>query len=297
MSTSPAAERQQKEWTIRALLEWTERHFQQKGLESPKLEAQLLLAHALNCRRTELYVRWNEVVDEECRSRFRDLIRKRLEGCPVHYLLGRREFFLLTLEVTPDVLIPRPETELLVTEALRLLKPRAAPRVLDVGTGSGCIALAIAQNHPTAVVAAVDISPEAVLVAQRNAQRLRLDDRVRFLIGDLLEPVRGETFDLIASNPPYIAADEWSQIASSVRDFEPRIALDGGADGFAVYDRLIPQAAESLTETGILLLEIGYRQELGVQKRLEAAGMVCGPALRDDLRLPRVMVARKSHRR
>lgn len=297
MAPSPTSERHQTEWTIRALLEWTERHFQQKGVESPKLEAQLLLAHALECRRTELYVRWDEVVGEEKRSRFRDLIRRRLDGCPVHYLLGQREFFLMTLEVTPAVLIPRPETELLVTEALRVLKPLSDPHVVDVGTGSGCIALAIARSHATAQVTAIDISPEAIALARRNAQRLGLDSRIRFLVGDLLEPVRGEMFDLIVSNPPYIAAEEWDQLPSSIRDYEPRLALDGGPGGYAVYERLIPQAAALLSTQGKVLLEIGCRQEEGVRQRLEAAGLITGPALRDDQRHPRVMVGQRNQGR
>lgn len=292
MTTTPTT-RPPAEWTIRDLLEWTERHFQQKGVESAKLEAQLLLAHALGCRRTDLYVRWQEVVAEDRRACFRDLIRRRLEGCPVHYLLGRREFFLLDLEVTPAVLIPRPETELLVTEALRLAKPLVQPRIVDVGTGSGCIALAIAHSHPTALVTATDISSEAVDVARRNAERLGLQSRVRFATGDLLDPLVGEVFDLIVSNPPYIAADEWDQLPLSVRGFEPRRALDGGADGYAVYDRLIAQAMNRLTEGGYLLLEIGYRQEEGVRRRLIDAGFHIGPTIRDDQRHPRVLIGRK----
>lgn len=293
MTSATTSERPQTEWTIRDLLGWTERHFQQKGFESPKLEAQLLLAHALECRRTELYVRWDEVVDEGRRLRFRELIRRRLDGCPVHYLLGRREFFLLDLEVSPAVLIPRPETELLVLEALRFLKPRHAPRVVDVGTGSGCIALAIAQNHPTAQVTALDICPDALDVARRNAQRLGLAARVRFLQGDLLEPVAQETFDLIVSNPPYVATEDWDQLPRSVRDFEPRQALDGGAGGYAVFDRLLPQAVTCLNLSGLLLLEIGCEQEEGVRRRLEAVGLMSGPALRDHQRHPRVLAGRR----
>jgi release factor glutamine methyltransferase len=292
MST-PSAPRPVTEWTIHALMEWTERHFQQKGIESPRLEAQLLLAHALECRKTELYMRWDEVVEDARRTRFRELIRRRLEGCPVQYLLGYRDFFLLQLEVTPAVLIPRTETELLVTEALNHLKARESPRVLDVGTGSGCIAIAIAHRHKTAHVAATDISAEALEVARRNAAKHKLAERIRFAHGDLLAPLIGEQFDVIVSNPPYISAAEYAELAPHVRDFEPRAALDGGADGYAIYDRLIPAAAASLALGGVLLLEIGYRQEEGIGQRLAAAGLQTGPAVRDDQCLPRVMIGRK----
>lgn len=275
-------------------MEWTEQHFRQKGIESAKLEAQLLLGHALGCRRTELYTRWNELVAEEQRSRFRELIKRRLDGCPVQYLLGEREFFLLTVEVTPAVLIPRPETELLVTETLARIKPLGAPRVLDIGTGSGCIALALAHQHKTAVIVASDISAEALEIARRNAVRHGLAQRVRFVEGDLLASLAGEQFDVIVSNPPYIATGELADLAPEVRDFEPRLALDGGADGFAIYDRLIPSSAAQLAPGGTLLLEIGHTQETGVRQRLEAAGLMVGPTVRDAQRLPRVVSGRRA---
>jgi release factor glutamine methyltransferase len=292
MSTPPAS-RPVTEWTIRALMEWTERHFQQKGIESPRLEAQLLLAHALECRKTELYTRWDEVIAEDKRGKFRDLIRRRLEGCPVQYLLGYREFFLLQLEVTPAVLIPRPETELLVTEALNHLKSRESPRVLDIGTGSGCIAIALARRHKSAQLIATDISAEALEVARRNAARHGVAERIRFVHGDLLEPLGDERFEMIVSNPPYVSGPEYTELAAHVREFEPRLALDGGPDGYAVYNRLIPAAAERLDFGGVLLLEIGSRQEDGVRQRLAAAGLQPGPAVRDSQLLPRVMAGRK----
>lgn len=292
MST-PSASRPVTEWTIRALMEWTERHFQQKGIESPRLEAQLLLAHALDCRKTELYTRWDEVIGEDKRSKFRDLIRRRLEGCPVQYLLGYREFFLLQLEVTPAVLIPRPESELLVTEALNHLKLREAPRVLDVGTGSGCIALAVAHRHKSARITGSDISAEAIEVARRNAAKHKLAERVQFVLSDLFASMDSEQFDVIVSNPPYVSAPEYAELGPQVRDFEPRLALDGGPDGYAIYDRLIPAAAERLASGGVLLLEIGFRQEDGVRQRFVAAGLQTGPAIRDDQRLPRVMIGRR----
>src|SRR5713226_10185172 len=152
------------DWTIRALMEWTEKYFQQKEIESPRLEAQLLLAHALNCKRVELYTRWDEIVADEGRGRFRELVKRRVEGCPSMYLIGRREFHALEFEVTPAVLIPRPETELLVTETIKRIKELPTPHVLDIGTGSGCIAVSIAYRVKTAQVTATDISPDALAV-------------------------------------------------------------------------------------------------------------------------------------
>src|SRR5262245_16515094 len=166
------------QWTIRALMEWTEQHFQQKGMESPRLETQLLLSHALGCKKTALYTRWEEVVDEERRGRFKDLIKRRLDGSPIQHLIGYREFFLLDFEVNSDVLIPRPETELLVTEVLNRLKTMPAARVLDVGTGSGCIAISIAHGMKTVQMTASDVSGAALAVARRNAKRHGVAERV-----------------------------------------------------------------------------------------------------------------------
>jgi len=291
--SSPAESRPAAEWTIRALMEWTEKHFLQRGIESPRLEAQLLLAHALGCKKTELYTRWNEPIIEEKRTRFRELIKRRLDGCPVQYLLGEREFFLLMLDVTPAVLIPRPETEVLVTEALALLKALPTARVLDIGTGSGAIALALAHRAKAALVTAIDISADALEVAKRNAVKHGLAERVRFLQGDLLAPVAGESFEIIVSNPPYVTSAEFAALPPHVRDFEPRLALEAGPDGFAIYDRLIPSAALQLVPGGTLLLEIGSTQEEGVRERLVAAGLEVGATIRDG-RHPRVMSGRRA---
>ena len=282
------------EWTIRALMEWTEQHFQQKGIESPRLETQLLLSHALGCKKTALYTRWDEVVDDERRGRFRDLIKRRLEGSPIQHLVGYREFFLLDFEVSPDVLIPRPETELLVTEALNRAKGMAAPRLLDIGTGSGCIAVSFAKQMKSAQVTASDISSKALAVAKRNTERHGLAERIRFVEGDLFVPLSAaDRFDLIVSNPPYIAKPEFENLPAHVRDFEPRLALEAGPEGFDVYDRLIPAAINFLEAGGWLLLEIGYNQEEGVKQRLASAGFEVGPTIRDDQRHPRVMAGRK----
>lgn len=286
MSTEP--------WTIRRLLTWTEGFLREKAIDSPRLDAQILLAHVLKCKRIDLYVRSDEEPSEPVRTAFKDLIRRRVEGCPVAYLVGQREFYLLTFEVNPAVLIPRPETELLVTEALRLLKGKEAPKVIDIGTGSGCIALAIARHHASAQVTATDISGEALAVARRNAERLNLSARVRFLQGDLLEPVREEKFDLMASNPPYVSADEFPQLMKEVRDFEPRLALDGGPNGLVVYRRLIEAAPAHLNPGGHLLLEIGATQENPIREMLAASGSFEGISThRDGLKLPRVIEAKR----
>ena len=195
-------------WTIGGLLQWTEQFLAQKGVESPRLDAQILLAHALGCDRIHLYTRFDEPADDNVRTGFRDLVRRRVEGCPVAYLVGRKEFYKLTFEVTPAVLIPRPATESLVLAALERLKPLAAPRVLDLGTGSGCIAVSVARQHAGAAVVAVDASADALAVARRNAERHGVAGRIDFRAGDLFAPVAGETFDLIVSNPPYIPTRE-----------------------------------------------------------------------------------------
>src|SRR5689334_3231997 len=185
-------------WTIGGLLQWTEQFLAQKGVESPRLEAQILLAHALGCERIHLYTRFDEPSDDGARTGFRELVRRRVEGCPVAYLVGRKEFYKLTFEVTPAVLIPRPATESLVLAALERAKPLPAPRVLDVGTGSGCIAVSVARQHPGARVVAVDISDDALAVARRNAERHGVVDRISFRHSDLFASLADETpFDLL----------------------------------------------------------------------------------------------------
>jgi release factor glutamine methyltransferase len=280
-------------WPIRRLLQWTQQFLRDKGIESARLEAEILLGHVLGCKRIDLYVRSEELTTEDQRAVFKNLIKKRVEGSPVAYLVGRREFYQLEFDVSPAVLIPRPETEHLVMECLRLIKGKEAPRVLDVGVGSGCIALSIAHRQKTANVTGIDISPEAVEVARRNAGKHNLQ-HIRLLVGDLLEPVHGEMFDVIVSNPPYIAAGEFAGLAKEVRDFEPKLALDGGPDGLAVYQRLIPDAAAHIVTGGHLLLEIGATQEKAVRQIIERTdGFDAIATHLDGQKLPRVLHARK----
>jgi release factor glutamine methyltransferase len=282
-------------WTLGRLLDWTAKHLAEKGAEFPRLDAEVLLAHAQGCRRIDLYTRHGEEASEEVRAAFRELVKKRVEGCPVAYLVGRKEFYLLALEVSPAVLIPRPDTETLVEEALALAKPLAAPEVIDVGTGSGAIAIAVARNHPGARVTATDLSPDALAVARRNAEKHGVGDRIRFLEGDLLAVVPpGEAFDLVLSNPPYVPEEELSRLPVGVRDFEPRLALDGGPGGFAVLRRLTAQVPAVLRPGGYFLVEIGVPQEVAARELIGAQADL-GPVttLKDGSGHPRVLKTRR----
>ncbi|NMC19331.1 MAG: peptide chain release factor N(5)-glutamine methyltransferase, partial [Thermogutta sp.] len=195
-------------WTIGRLLAWTTEYLGRHGSESPRLDAEVLLAAARGCRRIDLYAAFEEIAPDEVRAKFRSLVRERAEGTPVAYLVGRREFFSLNFQVTPAVLIPRPETEDLVVRLLDLAKEFASEsrlRVCDVGTGSGILAICAAKHLPQAEITAVDISEEALRVAQDNARRLGFSERIRFVQSDLLESLSPQdSFHLICSNPPYV---------------------------------------------------------------------------------------------
>ena len=279
-------------WTVRRLLAWTEDFLRKKGVESARLEAQILLAHALGCKKIDLYIRHEEEPPEDRRTAFRETIKKRADGMPVAYLVGHREFYSLEFIVSPAVLIPRPETETLVMEALRRLKPMESPRVLDVGTGSGAIAIVVAKQHKAAHVTAVDLSAAALAVATTNAQKHVLGDRLTFLEGDLFAPVTGQDFDLIVSNPPYIAHAEFPGLDAGVRDYEPRSALDGGPDGLDFYRRIAAEVAGYLAPGGTVLVEIGATQESAVRD-LFAAHLDLGPSFKDAAGRPRVVTAKR----
>jgi release factor glutamine methyltransferase len=283
-------------WTIKRLLDWTANFLTQKGMETPLLDTQVLLSHALGCKKIELYTRHDEIVPEANRQAFRDLIRRRIEGCPVAYLVGRKEFFSLELEVGPAVLIPRPDTETVVDECLRLAKGMAEPEVLDIGTGSGCLAVAVAKQHRTARITAIDISTAALEVAARNANRHDVGNRIRFLQGDVYAPLAAdERFDFILSNPPYIRRGDIARLMPGVRDYEPHVALDGGEDGFAVFDRIVAGAMNRLKPGGHVIVEIGTAQEGPGRERLERiTGLELARTVYDGSGHPRVLRARRS---
>lgn len=287
----------EKQWTIGALLNWTADHLAKKGAEYPRLDAEVLLAHALDCKRIDLYgLRFAEVANDDVRQRYRELIRKRLEGCPVAYLVGRKEFFGLEFDVSPAVLIPRPDSEHVVMECLRLAKPLPEPRIVDIGAGSGNLVVALAKRHAAAKITAIDRSADALAVAQGNADKHKVAERIRFLTGEFFSPLAAdERFDFVISNPPYIAREELESLPPGVRDFEPRLALDGGPGGFEVFDRLIADAKCFLVPGGHLIVEIGAPQEKSARERIAAhAEYELAPTIHDFSGHPRVVRARRA---
>lgn len=248
-------------WTVLRLLTWTTDYLKSNGSESPRLDAEVLLAHARGCERIMLYTAFDQVVDDETRAKFRDLVKRRATGEPVAYLVGRREFYSLNFRVTSAVLIPRPETEFLVVAVLDAVKEIGGQNsellIADVGTGSGAIAITVAKHEPTVKLVAIDISPPALAIAKENATTHGVADRIEFIEGDLLASLPAEPrFAVIASNPPYIGEGEINTLAKSVINHEPRHALISGPTGTEIIERLIPQAAERLLPSGALILEV-----------------------------------------
>lgn len=260
----------QENWTIKDLLEWTTRFFTDKGIEEPRLNAEVLLAQVLDKDRVYLYANYFAPVNKNEREQYREFIKRRSNQEPLAYLLERREFMSLDFKVTPAVLIPRPETELLVETVLQRANQAKPVAICDVGTGSGAIAVSLAYYLPQAQVTGIDISGPALEVARLNAQQHGVE--VRFLEGDLLSPLPvQEQFDFICANLPYISEDEYTQLDVQVRDYEPRQALWGFGDGLELYRRLIPQVWTYLRPGGYLLMEIGCDQAQAVAQLLPSS--------------------------
>ena len=281
-------------WTPLRLLEWTTRRFAGAGIDSPRLAAQILLAHALGIDRVQLYVQHDKPLGPDELGRYRELVRRRLAGEPVAYLTGGQEFWSLPLAVDPRVLVPRRDTETLVELILDEVDRAAALRIADLGTGSGAIALALARELPQARLVATDRSADALAVAQGNAARLGLADRVELREGDLYAALAaGERFDVVASNPPYVASGDIDRLAPEVRH-EPRAALDGGPDGLDHLRRLVAGAAAHLVSPGgLLALEHGFDQGPAVRAEVDATAAFQPAATRADLAgQPRVTWAR-----
>jgi release factor glutamine methyltransferase len=266
--------------------------------ERARRDARTLLLHLLRENAPERNPAWliaheDEAMGARTASEFRALVARRLAGEPIQYIAGEVEFYGLAFQVNRDVLIPRPETELLVERAVALAGGFERPRIVDVGMGSGAIAVALAKALPEAQIFATDISEAALAVAHANAARHGVADRVQFFDGDLLEPVAGERFDIVVSNPPYVAETDRESLAVEVRDYEPVLALFAGADGLDVYRRLIPAALGALIPGGFVAFEIGCGQKAVVESLLVRAGFGNIEFTEDLQRIPRVAVARR----
>ena len=279
------------------LLERGASELREAGVPEARFEAELLLRHALGCTREALFARLHEPAGAEAAGHYFHLLERRRGRVPIQHILGTQEFYGLSFRVTPSVLIPRPETELVVDEALAELSARSksAPTIADVGCGSGCIAIAIARERPEATFLAIDASPSALAVARENATAHGVDERITFLHGDLLDPLveRGEKLDLVVSNPPYVVDAEIGELAPEVKEHEPRMALAGGADGLATITRLLEGVGAVLDRGGVVVMEIGKGQDRQVAERVLSAGLDLLRIVPDLAGIPRVVVARK----
>ena len=261
-------------WTIQRLLNWITEFFTDKGIDSPRLSAELILSHIVGLKRIELYTQFDKPVAGEQLVRLHDLVNRAGQNEPVAYLTGKTEFYSLELNVTPDCMIPRPETELLVQRAIEFLRTRTGIQlVCDLCTGCGCIAVAIAKNFPDVRIIATDISSGALTIAAGNVEKHQLKERIKLLCGDLFEPIvpqlEAGKFDLIVCNPPYVSTAEYQKLDKNVKDYEPKIALLAGEDGIDIYRRILEKAEQFLKPDAALMLEIGYAQGPAVRELLE----------------------------
>ena len=281
-------------WTIQELLTWTTDFFRTRGMETPRLDAEVLLAAVLGRDRMYLYVHFDEPLEPAELATFRGYVKERGAHVPMAYILGRREFMGLSFRVTRDTLIPRPDTEILAQFAVDTLRTRAEAgelRFADIGTGTGAIALSVLHHTEGTRADAVDISPAAAAVAAENAAELGLTERIEVLTGDLTAPLLGRSYTMILSNPPYIPSADVKTLMEDVKAYEPHLALDGGADGLAIYRRLLRDAPDLLTEGGIIAVEVGIHEATDVAALMAAhPRIVRTKKLRDLAGIERVVV-------
>ena len=264
-------------WTIQKLLNWVTEYLKTKGVDAPRLSAELLLSHVLDLKRIELYTQFNKIVEQDLLTQLRGLVKRAAEQEPIAYLTGKKDFYSLEFEITPDCLIPRPETELLVERANEFLRTRTGEQlVCDLCTGCGCVAVAIARNFADCRIVATDISDAALAVAERNVIKHGLPNRIKLLQGDLFEPIipglGPAKFDLIVSNPPYVSESEFEKLAPNVKNFEPKSALAAGPEGLDVIKRIIADAGRFLRPAAALMFEIGNDQGPALEKLLADSG-------------------------
>lgn len=274
-------------WTVQQVLQWTTGYFESKGVGAPRRNAELLVSHFAHLSRIELYTQFDRPLTPEERRLIGEAVKARGAGQPLQYVLGEAHFRNLTINVAPGVLIPRPETEILVEEVITFLNENGviAPHILDAGTGSGCIALALADEIQDATVLATDISNEALAIAESNAEGLGLSARVHFCEANLAEPARTEIFDVIVSNPPYIPSSGMEELPKEVADFEPEVALHGGEDGLGPFRTLLDQARAAQRVNGRVLLavELDERNVVQAQQIAVKLGMFANVVVKPDL--------------
>lgn len=287
-------------WTIERLLRWMQTTFAERHIESARLDAELLVAQTLGVNRTYLYTHSDQPLTTAEREVLRALVKRRLRREPMAYIRGVREFYGRDFTVGPEVLVPRPETEHIVETVLTYVRcgpALAAPRILDVGTGSGALAVTLAAELPHATVVATDVSAAALAIARQNGERLGVSERLRFYQGDLFAALpadEAEPFDIIVSNPPYIALGERPTLSPDVRDYEPSLALFAGDDGLQILRPLCAQMPRYLAPTGLFVTEMGHTQADAVLQLVRAAGSWTRCELLRDLQeLPRLVVAER----
>ena len=288
-----------KKWYPLDIIQWTSDYFKSKDIPNPRLDAELLLAHVLKCSRIDLYVHFKKEVSLSQRELYKELIQRRYHREPLQYITGVQEFFGLSFLTNPSVLIPRPETELMIEIAKKILtNVEEKYSLLDIGTGSGCLAITLAKEFPHSTMMATEISKEALAVAQKNAERNQIENIV-FVLTDLSPKLSLKAaqhrFDMIVSNPPYIARSDFDTLQPEVRDYEPRLALDGGHNGLDFYPRILQDATELLKDNGWLLLEIGAGQVEKIKKLIDLTESFSNTECVNDYHdIPRILKTKRS---
>ncbi len=287
-------------WTILRLLQWTTEHLKKNGSPSPRLDAEVLLAHARGCERIALYTAFAEEPDETVKAKFREIVKRRAQGEPVAYLVGKKEFYSLQFQVSKDCLIPRGETEHIVVECIDRAKailagePAKQFNIVDVCTGCGCIAVSVAKHLSQCTITAIDLSPAAVAIAKANVEQHKMTDRVSVVESDLLTSIPNNSVDFVLSNPPYVSEPEYAKLDKTVREHEPRMALVGGVQGTEIIEQLASQAAEKLVENGWFICELSPMIADKVESHMTSTNNWTNITIVKDLaRLKRLVVAQR----
>ncbi|MBQ3855005.1 MAG: peptide chain release factor N(5)-glutamine methyltransferase [Anaerovibrio sp.] len=279
-------------WTIGKILKWTEEYFAKAGIDTPRLDGEVLLCHVLQKERIHLYVHFDQPLTPAELAQYKDYIRQRVRHKPVAHIVGHKDFMGLDFKVTEDTLIPRPDTEILVEAVISRLKTGGENMgvIADIGTGTGAICLSLLNYLTSLKAVTVDISDKALAVARENAEKLGLSDRIEFYQGDLLEPIKNRQFTAIVSNPPYIPEGDIGTLAADVKDYEPISALAAGPDGLDCYRRLVAEAGALLAEEGFLAMEIGINQREALEKLAQEHGWGRVEMVKDLAGIDRVVI-------